>query len=215
MATTTFSTFLSEVLPYVHDCPQIAATNAVRNAAIEFCERSEYWQKDLDPFPSVELQGEYTLVPPTGTRIVDAITVWFNNILIIPKSVEELSRLYRGTDWRSLKGQPSFMVSDHTGVLRLVPAPNTGITGMIKVRASIAPLRTADGIDSDIYEKQLIVIARGARAHLLGMAGQPAYDPVQAQAQRTAFLAGCNEARIRANKGATRTSGSIEIPRYI
>jgi hypothetical protein len=215
MATTPFTSFLFEVLPYVHDCPQIAATNAIRNAAIEFCERSTYWRKNLDPFPSQETVAEYTLVPPTDTRIVDTISVWFNSIFLVPKSVEELNRLYRGTDWRTATGQPLFFVSDHTDVIRLVPAPAVGVSGNINAMVALAPTRTAAGIDSNIFEKQLLVISRGARAQLLSMSGQPAYDPVQAQANRTAFMSGCNDARIRANKGATRTSGSVEIPRYV
>lgn len=215
MATTLFSAFLPEVLPYVHDCPQIAATNAIRNAAIEFCERSGYWQADLAPVDALALTGTYVLVAPTGTRVVDCISVWFNNILVVPKSAEELTKLYRGIDWRSLAGQPSFVMSDHSGAIRLVPAPAIAVVGAINVRASIAPTRATTGMDSDVYEKQLEVIASGARARLLNMSGQPAYDPVQATAQRTAFLAGCNNARIRANKASTRASVQVEIPRYV
>lgn len=215
MATTLFSAFLPEVLPFVHDCPQIAAINAIRNAAIEFCDRSGYWQADLTAIDSIALTGSYVLVVPTGTRVVDSISAWYNNIVMIPRSTEELTKLYRGVDWRSLAGQPAFVTSDASGTIRLVPAPAIAIVGAINVRASIAPTRVSTGMDADVYEKQLEVIASGARARLLNMSGQPAYDPVQASAQRTAFLAGCNNARIRANKASTRASVSIEIPRYI
>ena len=215
MATTLFSAFLPEVLPFVHDCPQIAATNAIRNAAIEFCDRTGYWQADLTPMDAVASTGSYTVVTPTSTRIVDEIGVWFNTILLAPKSSEELNKLYRGIDWRSLVGQPSFFMSDHSGTVRLVPAPAVDKPGAITIRASLAPTRAATGIDTIIYEKQVEVIARGARARLLSMSGQPAFDPIQATAQRTAFLSGCNDARIRANKASTRASVAVEFPRFV
>lgn len=215
MATTLFTSFLPEVLPYVHDCPQIVALIAIRNAAIEFCERTGYWQVDLAAIDVVADIGTYTMVTPTDTRIVEELGVWYSSILLPPKSNDELTRLYRGMDWRVLVGAPAFYTSSMAAELRLVPAPVAALTGGISIRATLAPTRAAAGVDSMIYEKQLDTIARGARARLLSMPGQPAYDPVQASAQRTGFLAGCNDARIRANKAATRTSVSIEIPRYI
>lgn len=215
MATTSYLAFLPEVIPYVHDCPQIAAVSAIRSAAIEFCERSSYWQVSLAPIDAVISTGEYTPVVPAGARIADLLHVWYNTILLVPKSNEELTKLYRGIDWRTLVGQPSFYCSDLSGVVRVVPAPSVSYTGAIVVRASLAPTRASVDIETNIYEKQAEVIAMGARARLLGMSGQPAYDPMQAQAQRSAFLAGCNNARIRANKAASRSSVAIEIPRYV
>lgn len=215
MATTLFSAFNSEVLPYVHDCPQFAATQAVKNAAIEFCDRTGYWQADLASIDAVASTGAYTPVVPTDTRITDVIECWFNNLLMVPKSVEELTRLYRGIDWRNLVGQPAFITTDLNSLIRIVPAPAVAAVGAINMRVSLAPTRTATGIDSGIYEKQLEVISRGARARLLNMAGQPFYDPTQGQAQRTAFLSGCNDARIRANKASSRASVAIEFPRFI
>ncbi|MFZ6731983.1 hypothetical protein ACO0LG_08700 [Undibacterium sp. Ji42W] len=213
MATTPFTSFLNEVLPYVHDCPQFVAVNAIRNAAIEFCDRSGYWQLDVPDVAEVDGQATYQVTVPAGTRVVDIHTAWFNEILIIPHSIEELNRLFRGVHWRNLVGQPKFLYSSPDGFVHLVPAPT--VSGVVRVRVTLAPTRTSTGIDSDIYEKQAEVIAHGARARLLGTAGQPFYDPVQSVSQRTAFLSGCNDAKIRANKATSRASVQVEIPRFI
>ena len=46
MATTAFTAWLPEVLPNVPTCPDVLAVNAIRNACIEFCSETNWWQGD-------------------------------------------------------------------------------------------------------------------------------------------------------------------------
>ena len=62
--------YLPEVLVDVPGCPDIVAVNAVRNAAIDFCEKSQVWQYDFTAKVSlVAAQAVYALTPPTGARV--------------------------------------------------------------------------------------------------------------------------------------------------
>ena len=42
MTAVSYEVFLPEVMPYVHDVPEIVAVQAIRNACIEFCEETQY-----------------------------------------------------------------------------------------------------------------------------------------------------------------------------
>ena len=47
MTAVSYEVFLPEVMPYVHDVPEIVAVQAIRNACIEFCEKTHYLQEKL------------------------------------------------------------------------------------------------------------------------------------------------------------------------
>ena len=61
MTAVSYEVFLPEVMPYVHDVPEIVAVQAIRNACIEFCEETHYLQENLDPITGQENVGEYYL----------------------------------------------------------------------------------------------------------------------------------------------------------
>jgi hypothetical protein len=215
-STTPFSSFLPEVLPFVHDVPQFVAENAVRNSAIEFCRRSYIWQVDISAIDVLANSRDYLIPTPVGTTMESVMEAWYNGILLIPRSAEELTRLYFGADWRSAKAiAPSFITSITPGRILLVPTPTTTLLRGLTIRAAIAPLRSATSIDSFIYETQLEVIAHGARARLYSMAGQPFFDVTAAEVYRRQFLAGVADARVRANKGISRAPVAIEFQRFV
>lgn len=212
--TTLFNAFLPEVLPYVPDCPAIIAINAIRSAAIEFCERSLAWQEDLEAEDSLADTGEYVLTVPEETSLAMIMAAWYDRRLMIPKSTEELARLYRTTDWRTIVGMPFYYMRSSSSTMRMIPAPSSSETGVIGVRAALAPTRDASGIDTEIYEDYLEAIAMGARARLHAMPGQPFYDMALAMVCRRAFMAGIGEAKIRANKGLSRASVRVEFQTF-
>lgn len=214
MSTTAFSEFLPEVMLYVPDCPQIVIINAIRNAAIEFCERSHIWQEDLSGIDVVADQGTYTVTLPVGSTLVGISTVWFDGRLLIPCGADQLTRLYRLTDWRDLKGAPAYYTRLLSSEIRLVPAPPNSEVGVLGIRAVLAPTRAAAGIETEIYDDYLEAIAAGARARLHGMVGQPFYDPNLAMMCRRDFLNGVGEAKIKANRGLTRAAGVVEFQNF-
>lgn len=210
MTTTDFTAFLPEVLPYVHDCPQIAAIQAIRNAAIEFCEKSHYWQVDLASADIDAGTGAYRVSVPDQTVLVDLISGWYNNYRLIPKSVDALSRLYRGTDWRLATGDPIYVTKLDGATLTLVPTPISSRFEAMGLRVALAPSRTATAIATDLFDHFAEVIAKGARARLYATPGQPYYDMNMSMAYHREFLVGIGEAKIKANKGVTGTAVSVE-----
>jgi hypothetical protein len=212
---TSYEDFLVEVTPFVRDVPEVVAVQAVRNACIEFCTRTRYLQTDLDPITAIAHQAEYDMDADTGYIVVDIMQAWFGDQLLIPKAVEELTRIYRTTDWQTLDGNPYYYYRNVSQQMRLVPRPKLTEANKIRIRAAIAPSRSSTTVDSDIYEQFLEYIALGARARLYDTANQPYYDPKAAQVYLKRFRDAISEVRTRINKGMTRAAPQIEFQRFV
>lgn len=209
-----FTDFLPEVLPYVHDCPQLVAINAIRNAAIEFCEKSHYWQLDIDPMNVEAGEGNFIVPCPEGTVFIDAKMGWMNGRQLHAKSVEELTRMYRSMDFREAIGSPAYITRVRGDEVILVPRPDRTQQAALTIRAVVAPARNATFIEKDVYEKFLEAIAKGARARLHSTPGQPYYDMTLSVMYQREFMVAIGEAKIKANKGLSRASVAIEYPGF-
>lgn len=209
-----FTQFFPEVLPYVPDVAEVAAENAIRQASIEFCERTRFWQEDLDAIPVIAKEGVYEIDTDNGVKFVDVMMGYYDNRLLIPKSAEELSNLFRRNDWRTLISDPYYVTRVTPTEVQVVPRPAFRGSNL-RIRAALAPTRGSSAVADSVYEEYLEVIAAGARARLYNTPKQPYFDRAVAQEYERKFRAGINEARIRVNKSLTRTSGRVEFQRFL
>jgi len=210
----TFTQFFPEVLPYVPDVAEPVAENAIRQAVIEFCERTRFWQEDLDAVPVIAKEGIYEIDTDRGVKFVDVMMGYYDDRLLIPKSAEELSNLFRRSDWRTLVADPYYVTRINPTEVQLVPRP--AFRGSrLKIRAALAPTRDSTTVADAVYEEYLEVVAAGARARLYNTPKQPYFDRAVGQEYERRFRAGINEARIRVNKSLTRTSGRVEFQRFL
>ena len=215
MTTVTYDTFLPEVMQYCPEVSEIIAINAIKQACIEFCERTRYWQVDIDPQSLVSGVASYEIDAPTGAKFVDVTEAWYNGVLLIPKSTEELTRLYRYTDWRTLEGSPIYITRLIPTELVLVPMPSASSANSLNVRASLAPTRDSTGVDSSLYEEFLEYISFGARARLYGTPKQAYYDKGAAMEYEKKFRTAISEVRTRINKGLSRAAVQVEFARFV
>lgn len=215
MSSVSYEVFLPEIMPYVHDVPSIVATQAVRNACIEFCEQTRFLQTTLDPMATTAAQPTYDLDADTGYVVVDVIQAWFGDSLLIPKSPDELTNIYRATDWRTLQGNPYYFFRERADVLTVVPMPAVSEPNKLKARVAVAPTRASSTVDADLFERFLEPIAFGARARLYDTPGQTYFDKASALDYRKRFNDAMAEVRTRINKGMTRASVRIEFQRFV
>jgi hypothetical protein len=213
--TVPYDDFLAEVLPYVQDVPEFVATNAVKNAVIEFCRKTRYWQKDLAPLSAEANVANYPIETPEGTVLVDIVQAWYNGKLLVPKSIDALTRIYRTLDYRTLAGSPAYFTRVIEPEILLVPYPVEALENAVTLRAALAPTRDSTGADSSIFEHYLEDIAAGARGRLYSMHGQPFSDPQGALTYERKFRVACDKARIRADKSLTRDSTVVEFQRIV
>lgn len=212
--TTTFASFLVEVIPYVPNVMDYVAVNAVRNSAIEFCEKTRIWQFDSFKDGLSATSADYTPDVPPNTRLVDIIQVWVDGRLMIPKTSDELTRLYRGQDWRNVGGVPGYMTRRDHQTITLVPYPTVASVGNLTMRVSVAPMRSAADIDTDLYENYLEAICMGARARLYETPDQPySSQPMAAECWKR-FRKHIGDTKIKLNKGLTRGPMRVEFQRF-
>jgi hypothetical protein len=215
--TVVFEEFLSDVLPYVSGVPEIVAVNAIRDSAIDFCRKTNYWQYDVAPIAvqngeaTVDLNIDFDV----DVNVVKVMHVYLGDHLLIPRAADELSRVYRASNWQLLEGFPQFYTQKRYSVLQLVPKPFLPSEQQLYVRVSLAPTRDSREIKKEIYDHYLDTIASGAKAILYKTPGQPYFDRVSARENEMAFRAGVSEAKIEVNKSMTRTSTRVEFQRVI
>jgi hypothetical protein len=212
---TKFEEFLPDVLPFVPNAPEFAAINAIRDAAIDFCQKTWYWQLELPVIGLKAGTSVYDLGLCPDQRIVGIAQVYYKDILLIPKGQDELARLYRDTNWKTLEGEPRYYTQRSRNEITLVPKPTKDDPASLYVRAAVAPTRDSDGIDAEVFEIFLEPIAHGARAILYNTPGQPYFDRVSARESDMEFRRGISEAKIAINKGMTRTSNRVEYQRIL
>lgn len=213
--TVDYEQFLSQVTQYVPDVSEFVAIDAIRNAAIEFCTKSLYWQVNLDPITVVANKNNYELQTPADTKVVQLIVSYFDENLLIPQSPDRLADIYRMGDWQTVTGSPQYVTQIIKPEVVVVPTPFETREDILKIRVALAPTRDSQEIDSEIYEEWAETIAMGARARLYAQPKQPYYDKQAATDATKLFRYDINRARIAVNKGLTRTSSQVEFQRFV
>ena len=62
--TVSYEEFLPRVLQYVPDASEFIAVDAIRQACIEFCERTYIWQYEAPAITVVNGQAQYVIQKP-------------------------------------------------------------------------------------------------------------------------------------------------------
>jgi hypothetical protein len=216
MSEVSYDNFLVEVLPYVRDVPEVVALQAIKNAAIMFCQETRYIQENLDPMAGIATIGVYDLEPNEGTyKIADIVECWYGDSFLVPKSIEQLTQIYRSTNWNTLGGNPYYYFRPSSQEIQLVPYPNITEQNKIRIRAALKPSRASTTIREEIYERFLEDIAYGARARLYNTPNQPYYDVKTSLEYLKRFNDVIADVRTQVNKGLTRASVQIEFQRLV
>lgn len=198
----TWAKFYDEVLPEVPGCPQNMAGNAIRNAAIEFCERTFVYQIDHPPIDSVQDVGEYDYAPGAGLAIVRPESVWYDKKPLTFKTRDQIDRMYEY--WPDESGTPLYFLQEKVEKLILVPKPSVALVSAIRMKVSVRPTRSATDIDDAIHENYIEAIASGAKARLFLMKKKPWTDNQLGVFHNQAFDEAIAKTRLAAARGHTR-----------
>lgn len=209
MASVPLTVFLPEVLPLVVACSDTLATTAVRHSAVEFCERTTFWQETQDAVTVTGADFPYDLEAPSGARVIQVMSVAINGTPVAPVSMDELDTAV--LNWRdSVGSNPAGYYQLSPYQMGLYPALNTSVEMVL--RAAYAPTRTAKAIEEFVYQVHVETISSGALYRLMAMPGQPWSNPELAAFYRSKFQQGVMDAQIEANKTFGRARMSV-IPR--
>ena len=213
--TVSYDEFLPYVLQYVPDASEFIAKDVVKQACIEFCEKSLVWQYNVPAMDVINGQNNYVVQTPTDTKMVVPVQAFFNTNLLIPKGPDELAEIYRMGDWQQIQGAPQYITRIIKPEVVLVPTPYVTQPAILNLRIAIAPTRDSEEIDSEIFEQWAESIAWGARARLLAQPRQDYTDRTGSIEALKMFKYEINRARMQVTKGLTRGSPRIEFQRWV
>ena len=162
--------FLPLILPRATGCPEPIAFDAIRQAAIEFCERTRIW-RDTDQFMADEFGDIFAPAQSVVYQIEDAR---FDGRRLIPIGVQDLNGMYPDCDWTTKTGeQPQYVTQLHPDTIKVVPS----MSGMVTLTMLLKPTNNAQELPDFIFDQYARTIADGALAEILMIPGQPYTNP--------------------------------------
>lgn len=193
-----WSDFYDLLAPEVPNCPQAAQEQALRQAAIAFCEQSLAWKYTHPDITVAVGTDEYPYVPPPES-VVHAITYASFADNEINVNVDENSMGI--WDWRNQTGVPEFVLGGPSS-LRLVPTPNA--PGTLKLEVILKPSSDAEGIDDDIFNEYREPIVHCALGKLMASPKKPYTDLQLSTYHMGQFFIKTGGAGIRVARNYTR-----------
>ena len=189
--------FLPLILPRAPGCPEPIAFDAIRQAAIEFCERTRIW-RDTDQFMADEFGDIFAPAQSVIHQIEDAR---FEGHRLTPVSVQDLNERYPGYDWTTQSGdQPKYITQIHPNTVKIVPAWE----GMITMAILLKPSNDAQELPDFIFDQYARTIADGALAEILMIPGQPYTNPQGGAMYSQRFQQRLDSLQVQGLKGQQR-----------
>lgn len=199
-----WAVFLPEVLTLAIGCPIPLAEVKIRQAAIEFFQRTRSWVEWLDPVTSEEGLIDYDLVIPTESDVAR-----IERSTIDGKPIEIISYLAAPYDWTLQDLDSQGLVSRDLKTFRLGQSVAADLT--IQVQVALTPSRTSTGIPDDLYDKYVDDIVHGARYRVLMTPDTPFYRPDLAGVEKALFESAINTNAVDAWRGQTANTPRARV----
>ena len=207
MSTRTFADMVPRLASSVPGCPNLVIEYAIRDAAIEVCERTGAWRYKQADVTLTAGTFEYAFVPPdSNSEVHSVLTSTINDSPIKFITIEQAHRLY--ADYPSSdsddRATPRYLVYVSADKFQTVPVPNSSPTYKVKMHVALKPVRTATAMDKGVMDDLEDVIMHSALQHLLVLPERTWSDRELASyhAKQSAFKSA--ERRARANVGPGR-----------
>jgi hypothetical protein len=209
--------FVPFIVPFVHDCSDVAATVAARFALREFCAKSGWLQYEVDPITIQAGIAEYEIETPEETLCVSIVeaktgTIGVDERDLPAKTQSELRQFWQ--DWRTQEGDPLYITQISRDYVRLVPSPTTKLVAGLRLLICLQPTLDCLEVDDALYQRYGEEIGFGARARLKEMAGQPYYDPAGAIPLRAQFNSAISMAKAERQRDFNRPVQRVQMRRW-
>lgn len=188
--TVAYEKFLVDVLPYVRDCPQDVAVNAIRNAAIEFCDQS-HWLT-FEPYPQ-------TILPNVNVYELDYDTG------------EEPVRLI----WANINGFAARAHLNNDFDLVLQDTPTSTLVNGLTMEFAVRPTKTSLYCNDTLYTRWSEAISYGARRRLYDIPAQPFTDPERMVQMHMKFRAAIADARMERERELTIGPLQVQMRKFV
>jgi len=167
-----FTDFAPFIRPEVQGCPDFLLERAVRDAATDFCRRTDVYLAEPEYIQISAGVNEYTVTIPSGTELNHIVDIYSDHIALNPVSFTEL--LKRLGD-ENTRGTSKFYAQRDNKDFYLAPIPAEKDT--LRVLYSLKPTSSSTSIPDTIGKEYREIISHGALFRLQMMAGQPFSNP--------------------------------------
>lgn len=157
------SHFLTAIMPFAPGCAKPTAYSWIRQAAIEFCERTRLWRFE-DEFRVVA--DDELIAVPDGAVVHEIESAAFDGRPLIPRAIVDLDR--QDGRWRDNISAPNFITQPTPDTIRLAPRGN----GTLRVSLFLKPSTDTDVVPDWMVDQHRQVIADGALARILVIPNQ-------------------------------------------
>lgn len=166
------SVFLPHIKQYAPGCPAPTAYFGLRQAAIDFCQRTKTWRYE-DDF-TVSANDCDQISTPADSILLDLEKVLFDGNPLEPKTTAWLDDNVRGWRTNETTGGPSrYVTQTEPNTIRLIP----GQDGHVYVYAWLKPSQDAEQLPEFLAAQYRETIAHGALARILMMPNMPFSNP--------------------------------------
>jgi hypothetical protein len=194
--------YVSDIRPYLPECPDVLIRGAILDAAVKFCEHSLCWQDTMDVQVTVS-ERDITLSTDDDDILV-VRPMWVGNEdggELEAKVPHWLDR--NVADWRYSTGTPKYYTMPLRGtMLWIVPHTDTAMTLDLMVALKPGP-DSIEGPD-DLYYDYREAVQSGAIAALAGIPNKPWTSDKLMVLHDTNFNRWRDIALVRASKGNTK-----------
>jgi len=158
--------FLTSINPYAPGVAIPTAYFAIRQAAIEFCERTRLWryEDDFTIGPDAE-----AICTPYGSVLLDIERVNFNGDPLVPQTAAWLDERIKGWRTGEVSGVPQYFSQIELNTLRIAPSAN----GTVNISVWLKPSQDCQDLPDFLADQYREVIAHGALGRILMMPSQP------------------------------------------
>lgn len=189
--------FLPYVRPWAPGVPDPTAYKAIRQAAVEFCERTRLWKFE-DDYDVTEQDCNSGILTPSGSILHDIEVVMFDGRELLPATPTDLDRMEKG--WRTGdlgSGLPRYYTQIDQNTLRIVPAYAGHVYVCLRLKPSLDATDLPDFIGSEYSE----VIGWGALSRVLTVPGQSYSNPDLGMFYATKFAGKLDALSIKGTTG--------------
>lgn len=201
---TAITEFYDYVLPQLPGAGKFLAFQAIREAAIDFCERTLVYNYNIPAIDVVGGQSVYVIAPLADTQIADIIAVRYNQEPLVGANEADLDVLV--PEWRTTAtGVPTYYRSTiERELIQLVVTPADSLAEGLNVRVALAPLPSSNNVPDWMFERYRNAIANGALARVFSMKKRPWTDNELAVFHAHMFEQEIGRANTLKAKGYTR-----------
>lgn len=201
---TTFETFRLYMQVDVFKCPKAIVIKEIRNACIEFCDRTWILETDADDISVLDDTKEYTLAFDGALYTPVSIQKAFmDETQLTVTSKRVLDQTEPGWEILTAKAITSCFLTIQNK-LRVYPIPTEDQDDDIDtLKVIVKPTLAAVEIDDFIYDEYLDVITWGALAELQDIPDKPWSDPKKAAKNRAKFSMAIANTSSKVTRGKT------------